>query len=115
MNTVADAIAEVERNREAMAERARVDADNIAGAYRRLFATPDGEVVFNDLRRRFVDVPIARPAYGAEYAFFREGRRTVVAFVYQMKEGVSLDASSSSGSSGPVQGGTDGLFGGGED
>lgn len=82
-----DALAAVEASREAAAARSREDAVRVAAAYKRVFSSPDGQIVFGDLRRRFVDCPIARPSHGSEYAFFREGRRSAVAFIFQMSEG----------------------------
>lgn len=82
-----DALAAVEAAKEAAAARAREDAVRVAAAYKRVFSSPDGQIVFSDLRRRFVDCPIARPTHGPEFAFFREGRRSAVAFIFQMTEG----------------------------
>lgn len=82
-----DALAAVEASREAAIARANEEAVRVAAAYKRVFSSPDGQIVFADLRRRFVDCPIARPGHGSEHAFFREGRRSAVAFIFQMTEG----------------------------
>jgi hypothetical protein len=106
--TLADNIAAVEANREAERLRVRATATAIADAYKRLFATEDGKLVFADLRRRFVDVPIAKPGKEPSFAYFNEGRRSVVSFIYQIKESGEPDGTGSDASDG---GNTDALLG----
>tara|TARA_R110000868_G_scaffold151117_3_gene374735 strand:- start:14590 stop:14922 length:333 start_codon:yes stop_codon:yes gene_type:complete len=86
---LSDGLAVVEANYSKEAQRSKAEIDSLMGAYKRLFATPDGQTVMADLRRRFVDVPIARPGQDPQHAFFREGRRSAIAFIYQASEGDS--------------------------
>jgi len=103
MDTKNDALAFVERTRSELAERKEANRLNTLGAYRRLFATPDGVQVLDDLRRRFVDVPIARPGISPDHAFFREGRRSAVATIFQFAQGED-DRGSNTGITGNTAG-----------
>lgn len=60
------------------AKAAGIEATKIATIYAACFNTPAGQVVLEDMYRRYVHVTRAVPGQGAEAAFYREGMAQVV-------------------------------------
>jgi hypothetical protein len=52
--------------------------DNLTYFTRKVFSTEDGKRMLEELKKHFIEEPVAVPGYDISYAHFREGQNDIV-------------------------------------